>query len=58
VRDDRQRNSTIEKCTFCGQPISLDEPDAVQLHGENALVHESCLKEYGDEGADHAKTGT
>lgn len=52
--------STVEKCAFCGQPISLDDDDVAQLHGgRDGLVHKSCLEQYdADEGADHAKTGT
>lgn len=44
-----KRNAAIEKCGLCGQPVSVDDDDVVQVHGgENGLCHASCLKEYDD----------
>lgn len=37
-----------ERCPVCGAPISIDEPDAVQLHAGavGGLVHQECLREH------------
>jgi hypothetical protein len=42
--------STIERCAFCGEIVSFDEPDVVQLHAGvvGSLVHQQCLLEYDD----------
>jgi hypothetical protein len=47
----RQRNTIIERCELCGQPVSIDEPDAVQLHAGavGGLVHADCLRESDDD---------
>jgi hypothetical protein len=52
----RQRNTIIERCELCGQSISIDEPDAVQIHGGvvGSLVHQDCLRESEDDGPEAA----
>ena len=38
--------STIERCAFCGEIVSFDDDDVVQLHaGQNGMCHATCLRE-------------
>jgi len=35
------------RCALCGEPVKIDDDDAVVVHG-GGLAHESCLAECDD----------
>jgi hypothetical protein len=35
------------RCALCGEPVEIDDDDAVVVHG-GGLAHESCLADYDD----------
>ena len=48
-----RRNSIIERCAFCGEIVSFDDDDVVQLHaGQNGMCHATCLRESEGRPAD------
>jgi hypothetical protein len=48
--------SKAERCPLCGKPIDPGDVDAVQIHGgDGGFMHESCLKEFDNEGGRDGK---